>query len=262
MKNNSIFDFVTYADACKFTFHPQNRNIDRGHLQKIKAQMKESFDLIPPITVNLRTNHIVDGQHRREGYVQLIQEGELSPRTLLKVMYVDISEDEELDRIIAAQVNSKSWTPADYIHSYIKYGNIHYIKLDEWAKSHTLTANIKDPSKPKYRYAAILMKGSTLRKELPNGSFTVTDEELTKADTIHNEVIKLLNLMSKPMTGQWLEQMMLSWFKNRNLHTFTEWTSYIRTHKGGLRKLPTATVSDWDALFAKVHSELDLKKAS
>lgn len=254
----NTFVYLPYSEVCKITSHPQNRNIDRGHLQKIKNQMKESFNLMPAITVNKRTGHSIDGQHRKKGYEELIKEGVLSPDTLLPVMYVDIPEDQELERIIAAQVNSKKWSPSDYIHSYIKDGNDNYIKLDDWAKAHTLTANPKDPSKPKYRYAGIMMKGSTLRSDLPCGTFVVSDEELKKADEVHAEVVKLIELFGLPFTGQWLEGLLLSWYKNRGLNTFKDYTDYIKKHPG-LRKLPKATLSDWDAIFAKVHSELDLK---
>lgn len=256
----NTFVYLPYSEVRKITSHPQNRNIDRKHLQKIKKQMRDSFDTMPAITVNKRTGHSIDGQHRKLSYEQLIEEGVLSPDTLLPVMYVDIPEDQELERIIAAQVNSKKWSPSDYIHSYIKDGNDNYVKLDDWAKAHTLTANTVDPTKPKYRRAAVLIKGSTLRNELPNGTFTVTEEELKNGDTVHNEVIKICQLMNLPLGGQWMEDMVLSWFKNRNLHPFKDWTGYIRSHTGGLRKYHKATLSDWDAIFAKIHCELDRKR--
>lgn len=257
-----LFRFVTLAEASMFKMHPRNRAIDRKHLQKIKKQMRDSFDTMPPITVNINTLHIIDGQHRLKAFMDLCDEGVFEPGTLLAVMLVDIPVENELNAIIEAQVNTKSWAPSDYIHSYIKDGNVNYIKLDDWAKNHSLTANTVDPTKPKYRYAAIMMKGSTLRKELPNGTFTVTDKELENANVVHNEIVKLVQLFKLPMSGQWMEQMILSWFKNRGLHSFKDWTGYIRTHTGGLRKYPKATVSDWDSLFAKIHSELDLKRMS
>lgn len=257
-----LFRFVSLAEASMFKMHPRNRAIDRKHYQKIKKQMLDSFATMPPITVNSVTNHVIDGQHRLKAFLELMNEGALPQNTRIAVMFVNIPEESELDKIIAAQVNTKSWAPSDYIHSYIKDGNVNYIKLDDWAKNHSLTANTVDPTKPKYRYAAIMMKGSTLRKELPNGTFTVTDEELENATVVHNEIVKLVQLFKLPMSGQWMEQMILSWFKNRALHPFKEWTSYIRTHTGGLRKYPKATVNDWDSLFAKIHSELDLKRMS
>lgn len=255
-----LFRFVTLAEASTYKMHPRNRAIDRKHLQKIKKQMRDSFDTMPPITVNINTLHIIDGQHRLKAFMDLCEEGVFAPGTLLAVMLVDIPAENELNAIIEANINNRGWTPTDYIHSHIKNHNQNYISLDDWARSHVLTANQADPTKPKYRRAAVLIKGSTLRYELPNGSFTVTDDELKKGDTIHNEIIKICQLMGLPLSGQWMEQMILSWFKNRALHPFKEWTSYIRTHTGGLRKYPKATLSDWDALFAKIHSELDLKK--
>lgn len=256
-----IYRNVSLAEASTFTFHPRNRQVDRKHLQDIKKQMMKAFAWMPPITINIRTKHVIDGQHRLEGFKQLMSEGLLDPGTLLPVMLVDIPEEEEFAAIIDANIHTRTWTPADFIHSYMKEGNINYVKLDDWAKVHSLTANLKDPTKPKYRYAAIMMKGSTLRRDLPCGNFVVTDEELERANDIHTEVVKLIELFKLPSTGQWLEGLLLSWYKNRGLDKFNDLVRYISAH-ARLRRLPNKTLSDWDAIFAKVHSELDRKRQS
>jgi len=254
--------FVTLDEASKFTFHPKGRMIDRKHLQKIKKLMQKSPDTMPPIVVNVRTNHQIDGGHRLLSIFQLVQEGTLSPNYLIPVLFIDLPVEDEFNAIVETNINSQNWKPYDFIHAHMKEGNIYYLKLDEWARNHSLTANPKDPNKPKYRYAGIMMKGSTLRNELPNGTFEVTDEELARADTIHGEVEKLIGLFSLPTGGQWFEQMLCSWFKFRELHKFSDWTNYIRNHKKGLRKWPKATVGDWNAIFSMIHSQLDLKSAA
>lgn len=257
-----FFNFITLSEAAVFNFHPKNRMIDRKHLQKIKKLMRESVEKMPAIIINTSTLHVIDGQHRLEALRQLASEGEIPWDTRIPVDYMDIPEENEYQEIVKYNINSQNWKPYDFIHAHMKEGNPNYLKLDEWARNHTLTANLKDPSKPKYRYAGIMMKGSTLRNELPNGTFEVTDEELAKADTIHGEVEKLITLFGLPIGGQWFEQMLCSWFKFRELHKFSEWTRYIRDHRKGLRKYPKATVADWNAVFSMIHSQLDLKSAA
>lgn len=253
------FTEVTASEAQQFSFHPRNRMIDRKHLQDIKKQMEKSFSTMPAITVNILTKHVVDGQHRLEAFKQLEEEGKLHCNAKLPVMFIEIPPENELGAIIDANINSKSWAPYDYIHSYIKDGNQNYITLDDWCKTHSLTANIKDPSRPKYRYGAVMMKGVTARVELAKGQFTVTEEQLNSAHQMHNESVKLIELFGLPFAGQWVEPMLISWYKYRNLDKFSSVVSYMKRHIGGLKKLPKGTVSDWDSIFAKIHSGLDFK---
>lgn len=255
------FRFVTLSEALLFTRNNRNRELDNAHLKDIKRQMSESFDTMPPITINSLTLHIIDGQHRLEAFKQLIEEGVFPPSTTIAVMFVEIPLEKELDAIIEAQAHNRSWQQADYIHSFIKNGNQNYISLDDWCRVHSLTANPKDPSRPKYRYGAIMMKGSQARATLNDGTFTVTDEELLEANKTHDEVVDIINAMGISITGTSLENMLSSWRKHRNLDKFTDVRRYIKTHSGGLRKMAKVNCSDWNTIFSNIHTSLNLKKA-
>ena len=62
------FDSVSYEQTLAFGTNQENRAYNHAHLEKIKRQIRKSFDTMPPITINTVTNHIVDGQHRLKAY--------------------------------------------------------------------------------------------------------------------------------------------------------------------------------------------------
>ena len=134
-----------------FNQNSENRLINHGHKNRIKKQMEESLDYFAPITVNQRTNNIIDGQHRCSAFIELIDEGRLSKESTLDVKYLDIPEEKEKEAIVNANVNAKNWSLDDYIFSFSKK-NEHYEKLIEWCANHMLCT---DGKKHKYRYGAL-----------------------------------------------------------------------------------------------------------
>lgn len=255
-----LFKFVTLSEALLFTRNPRNRNIDKGHLKDIKKQMAESFETMPPITVNSVTLHIIDGQHRLEAFKQLIEEGTFHPSTTLAVMFVEIPLEKEFGAIVEAQDHTRGWNLNDYVHSYINDGNQNYIALDDWCRVHSLTANPKDPVNPRYRYGAILMLGVRGKTTLKNGTFVVTEEELAEANQVHDEVVKIIEAFGINFKGVAFENMLISWYKHRGLNKFTDVRRYIKTHCGGLRKMSMVNASDWDAVFSYISTNINLKK--
>lgn len=157
------FKSVDYATSITFGKNQNNRNFNHGQLQNIKKQWLQSTEVIPPITVNVVTNNIIDGQHRWRAFNELVEKGDLPDTSKIDVKYVSIPVELERDAIINANTNSKNWSLDDYISSYVKAGNKAYMMLDEWCKRHELTeAN----GKPKFRYGAAIITGKNCSNAL------------------------------------------------------------------------------------------------
>lgn len=252
------FDLVSYEDAKKFGRNNENREIkSRTHLQKIKKQCLTSMEAMPPITVNVRTNHVIDGQHRLEAYKNLVAEGLLGEDVKLKVMYVDMPIEEEKQAIIDANTNSKNWSLDDYIDSYSKAGVISYVTLENWCKMHPLCT---ENGKAKYRYGASIIKGKRCSTELKLGEFKVTQEEMARADDIHAEMLEIVELFGMKGKGNWIESLAVSWVGVRNQHDFRTWMKELKSKKSRFMKLPKDNSKDWDSIFGQAHLAIDKKR--
>lgn len=253
--NNNNFVQVSRELTKNFSSNKENRAINRSHVSKIKSQMKDCLGIMPPITVNLVTNHVIDGQHRLEAFQSLIDNNEISNESKLWVMYVDIPIEKEREAIINANTNSRNWSIDDYIKSYAKV-NDEYKKLDDWCASHELC---HEGTKNKYRYAAAMLKGEASSKSLKDGSFTISDIDYERGDAIHTELYEIVLLLNKPLYGPFYEYMAVSWDKVRKLHLFKEWLSEMKKKKKQLISKPFNTKNEWDNIFSIVHMAIDKK---
>lgn len=256
MSNFVSFETVTFEKSLTFGTHPENRMYNHFHLDQIKRQMVTSFDVMPPITVNVVTNHIIDGQHRHKSYQDLLTSGEIPADSKLKVMFVNIPIEEEKQAIIDANTNSKNWSIDDYISSYIKANIVSYVKLDEWCKAHPLSS---EHGKAKYRYGATMITGRRCASELKNGRFSFTEEELKRADEVHTELLEIVTLFGLKGRGMWIESLAKSWIEVRKQHDFQVWIRELQAKKQYLLKLPKDNSGDWDNIFAQVHLAIDKK---
>jgi hypothetical protein len=250
------FDFVTYEKSLTFGTHPENRLYNYCHLDKIKKQMHKAFETMPPITVNVVTNHIIDGQHRHKGYQDLYSNGSLPSDTKLKVMFVEIPLEEEKQAIIDANTNSKNWSIEDYITSYVKANVVSYVKLEEWCKAHPLTS---ENGKAKFRYGATMITGKRCGNLLKTGRFTFTEEELHRADEIHAELLEIVTLFGLKGRGLWIESLAKSWIDVRSQHEFRTWMAEFKLKKQYFQRLPKDNSSDWENIFAQAHLAIDKK---
>lgn len=251
------FDFISYEETKKLQFHNQNRVINRLHLDKIKKQhLEEGLGCMSPIIVNITTNDVIDGQHRTIAYQELIEEGKMSADTKIQIQYVLMEEKNELDTIVQVNKNQKSWTLENYIDSEIAGGNMNYIKLGEWCKTHILT---NCDGKPKYRYGGAILLGKGCQQRLQDRAFLFDDEAAKKAETIHSEMIDILKVLEFPMKGCWIESMAIAWHGVRDFHDFKSWVRGLKKQKSKLCKLPHESKNDWNNIFSQVHLELDKK---
>ena len=235
-----------------------NRMVDEGHIKLFIGYSEQQLRNMPPLTVNIRTGRLIDGQHRVRAIVKMIEQGILPNEYSYDVMFVDIQEEDERTEVINANIHSKGWTQIDYIKFYMEdvCDDVakNYKMLDAWCRQHPLTAPKKDVQSPKFRYGAAMMKGMNCQNILKKGEFTVTPEELKKATDIHNELFDILSIMDRVSTGYWFENMALAWFNARidtDINRFMKALKYSPT-LNYVKGKPSNTRRDWDEIFAYV----------
>lgn len=251
------FDFVNYERSLQFGVNQENRAYNQGHLEKIKRQIRNSLDTMPPITINTVTNHIVDGQHRLKAYQDLYKAGELPMNANIKVMFVEIPVSEEKQEIINANTNSKNWSMDDYITSFAKGGIVSFVKLDNWCKTHSLTS---EKGKSKFRYGAAIITGRRCSDDLKKGTFSFTEEQIQRAEDVHTELLEIVELLEMKGRGMWIESLATSWVSVRTQHNFRTWMKELQRRKQRFLKMPKDNSRDWDNIFAQAHLEIDMKK--
>ena len=248
--------FLSYDEVLAFGKNQENRKINHPHLERIKKQILASAETMPPITINIVTNHIIDGQHRCEAYKNLIENGSLPKDTKIKAMFVQIPVEYEKAAIIDANTNSKNWSVDDYIESYVKAGIVAYKVLDEWCKNHILTS---ENGKAKYRYGAAIITGKRCQAVLKEGNFYFSESELNTADDVHAEMLEIVELFGLKGKGAWLESLAVSWYSVREQHEFRKWMKEMKIKKQKLLKMPKDNQKDWDNIFASIHLAIDKK---
>lgn len=239
-----------------------NRMINEGHIKLFTSYSAPQLSRMPALTVNIRTGRLIDGQHRVRAIVKMIEEGILPKDYRYDVMLIDVPEEEERTEVINANIHSKGWTQMNYIKFYMEdVGDEvakNYKMLDDWCRGHQLTRPKSEVRSPKYRYASAMMKGISCANVLKNGDFKVTQDELDEAHKIHKELCDILDIMERPSTGAWLENMALAWFNARRDTDFNKFKKELKKDStlGRAKGKPSNTRRDWDDIFACVKNNM------
>lgn len=245
--------WVTKEQTHEFGTVKGNRLIKASHVAKLAKAFRDSPTVIPPISVNIRTNHIIDGQHRLKAYHRLLADCEIPDDTMIRVMYVDIPIEEEWAYVVEANINSKSWSIDNFIESYIACNNLYYIRLKNWCLAHSLT---RDKDKAKYRYGAAMITGKGCGNDLKKELFTFTEEEFKRADDVHSEMVEIINTLGIDNYGPWIEQMAASWVSKRGRYNFDAMVKAMKKNKAYINNMPKQKIADWNAIFAYAFSEI------
>lgn len=253
---------IPYSVAKTFTLNRCNRVINTNHLKKIKNEMINHLNNMPPILVNLKTGNIIDGQHRHEAYCKLVEKGVLSEDTTIDVNFINISEEEELNAIIGANINSKGWGIENFVDAYAKGGNENYIKLKEWTLKHDFFYNRNkkngEISKIKYRYAACCMTGEYSDNHIKDGTFQIKDESLKIGDIVYNEVLEILDALELERTNSHVEPLIKSWWDFRGLSDFEFILKELRS-KAEYKISRPQNDKQWKSLFNNVIMNVNKK---
>lgn len=214
------FKSLSYEESLNLGRNQQNRMLNSSHVKSIGEQTILYLDIMPPITVNVETNNVIDGQHRLKAFQSLVASGRINPNSTIRVQYISVPPELEIPVIIDANTHSKNWTINDYIESYISGGYVDYIRLYDWCLGHELTSR---NGKPKYRYGAAIIKGFSCQRELKAGTLTINREEVENAEDVYNEMIAIMNIFKMPKNGAYIETFATIWCKYRNLCPFADW---------------------------------------
>ncbi len=247
---------VLAKDAKQFGTNQQNRKVDAKHVAKIKKGYIESIEYLPPITVNSTTGNVIDGQHRLQAFLELIEEGNLPKDATILVRFIEADEKDERKLIIDANTKTKNWNQNDFVNSYTSV-NANYSKLTEWCLSHRLCHN---EGKPIYRYASAIIKGKSSGTKLKKGEFEITEEELNKAENNYNEVSSIIDKASLSTTGAYIESLAISWLTNKNwllkgFGNFDNILAFLEKKKQSLiwgKKY--SGKKDWDGIFSALYN--------
>lgn len=125
-------------DYSKFSFFESNRNVKLQHIKKLVALFKNKL-LDVPVKVDEHFR-LLDGQHTI-----------IARMMLNKPILYYISKNIKEEDIPMLNSNSKSWAWDDFLHSFIKRGNKHYIKYKELWDEYNGDKKNKKPGRYNYK---------------------------------------------------------------------------------------------------------------
>lgn len=271
MKLDKFFKVLSYEEVAFFGKAQKNRKINESHVNDFLNILKnkewvpdEDGDMLAygviPIVVNPATNHILDGQHKLKAFKDAIDRGIIPAEVKILVAYWYVyDEAHENEVTIMLNTKSKNWSLNDYINAYaqdIEY----YSKLKEFCEKHSLCkkVNKNGVESLNYRYAAAIITGKGQQEPLKQGTFSFTDEQLEKADTIHNEMAKIREKLGFTRTSNEVEFMAKEWhyFRTKISADDIVRMTYIPTN---IASKKVASKKDWSELFSSIETYLGKK---
>jgi hypothetical protein len=212
---NELFIYNDPNLISQFKFLTGNRHIDKKHVKKLKGDFLITR-LIAPCIVNMQTLNILDGQHRITAYKELLEEGKCDGINL-KVVYSNLSLEDELKKVKPLNCDVKKWTLKDFVESSIDTENPVSIALCKMASEHPLLHSVtkKGNVKPKLRYAMACVYGRNITTDIKKGMIGITDEMVGSAQVIANESYQIFLALHQP-SNSWVEYMIQAWHAMRN----------------------------------------------
>lgn len=206
-----------------FTFWKENRKINKAHLNKMfKFIMNDKFNgkFFPPILVDINTLIIVDGQHRKSAFLNALKNGK---DVNLRVIYVDIPEEDLKDVILSINNGSRDWQLLDFIENISNKDSMALI--NQFGENHTLTRKTNRKGEiigHCNRYTWAILFGKNITKEVRNNNISITKKQLEKGEILYNEIEKLYNaLYPNVKISTWFESFCQAWYNIRNTDNLT-----------------------------------------
>lgn len=202
------------------------------HVKELKdAIIKNgSMDKFPPITVDINTLQIIDGNCRFMAMSDVLNDGVLD--LTLRVVYEDTAEEDFDQRVIELNQGQKSWGILDFIYNYSLRNNENYKRLIEFCESE-YTLHKKDGTiNPRYAGAALQKKVTDLK----NGKLELTNEEVEIGKKVIEEASEIRKKFSesedeKSNGGGWYEPYLRAWAEFRDNLGDISFKDYLRSIK-------------------------------
>lgn len=247
----NVVVYLKVNELAQFKPHEQNRIADKKHINELKDSIL-NCPIIPHIIVNPNTNTMIDGVHKTQAALELIEEGLLEKDFGFFVQYVPMKKEEEIFWIIELNNNTKGWTTDDYVHSYIPVSNS-YALLEKFCKEHEICHNSK---KNIYRYGASMMLGKNSYSCLKKGTFNITEEDYKFGQIFHNEIMSLMVVLGKELNGDFYAYISTPWKKVRERYTLSQWLKGAKRVKKRVNELSCRTKTDWATIFDVISSNV------
>lgn len=199
------------------------------HVQEIKDAIIKNggMDKFPPITVDINTLQIIDGNCRFMAMSDVLNDGVLD--LALRVVYEDVSEEDFDQRVIELNQGQKSWGILDFIYNYSLRGNENYKRLIEFCESEPTLCK-KGTINPRYA-------GAALRKsvnDLKNSKLELSAEEVEIGKKVIEEAALIRKKFSedeKANGGGWYEPYIRAWAEFRDNLGDISFKDYLRSIK-------------------------------
>lgn len=140
-----------------FKFIDSNRKVKKSHVEKLKQQLREGYEL-PPIIVK-PNGEILDGQHRFTALKEMGEPIEFIIRNQIRQ-----------DTLQKSNTLVSKWSTYDHINFHMKEGNAHYKELKDFIEYSELGVG-----------TAARILGKTVSRSVTvgviEGNFTVTSKE-------------------------------------------------------------------------------------
>lgn len=187
-----------------------NRDKDVKFVRELKTIILQT-KIIAPCIININTNNILDGQHRRQAYIELREEGLIDETLELPVMYVDIPEEKEIEIVNKLQ-KSHDWNTNTYYQVQIKIGNENITKFNDFIMNHPFlhTINKKGVKKAKGRYGQACVFGSNVSRLIKNNTLQCTDKDIELGYKVADATYSIFQILRQP-SGAWVEPMIQAW---------------------------------------------------
>ena len=229
-----IYVFDTSVINPKELFNPYLKN--RGgrddaiskHVQEIRDGILKDggMDNVPAITVDINTLQILDGNCRFNALLSILND-ELLDKTILRVIFEDISEEDFDNRVIQLNMGQKAWTTVDFIYNFKLRGYDSFDKLIKFCESDD-TLHTKDGKiNPRYAAAALKVSANDLKKH----TLSITDDEIETGSKVVREASEIRLKFSKDTKangGGWYEPYLRAWAEFRDSLVDISFEEYLK----------------------------------
>ena len=253
-------------------FHPQNRQVYQAHVNDIKKFIindgPNALSHIGTIIVSIKTRNQLDGQHRIQACMELLDENHLSPNDKLPFQWIWCNDlDEEYKEIERYNNRAKHWTSGDYFRAN-KMVNENYRRLESFIKECPKLRG-KNSTRPAY---ALLFGKSYNRTDFNAGKFTMTEEDRQRGLQMYNEIERLTVYLKAPekISAYGIaprlnfEELACAWWIYRSTAgAQTEMDDFIdefRTHTKMYNKMEKSNRAALVAMFDRVHKNMIARK--
>ena len=212
--NYSVFPSGNGAERELFKPSMCERDLRPKNVRDIKNELLSGQAIRLPIIVNIRTNNIIDGNHRWNAWLQAVEEGYALP---IRVSYIDVKEEDEFTEFL--RLNSGSpVSVVDFVKCATKVGRVNTNKLTEFAKKHVPLTWDKHNNKLTRGVTECLIFGGTVQPEFikRNGDYrNITDDMLSYADKLAGEIPLIMEGLKLDKNGGRTRTITSAWYAFR-----------------------------------------------